>query len=140
MEANYPIHDLYIEMLETVAAASWRSLDTYSFDDHLLKRIGLIEIIEVSAGDSLPEFVRAQADELWTLLEGEAAFHWKDHRKESPTFSATHTLAADSPVRVLVPFGVEFRVSVQSDCTLLRVASHAADLADVQIRDSTTES
>lgn len=132
MEKKYPIHDLLIETLHALDAASWRSLQAYAFDDHLLKRIGVIESIEVTEGDALPAFLRSEADELWTLLQGRALFQWIDHREGSPTLHATHSLVADAPVRVLVPFGVEFQLAAQSDCTLLRISTHAGDLGELR--------
>jgi hypothetical protein len=136
LEANCPIHDLFIEKLELVGADSWSSLQAYIYEDHLLKRLGLIEWIQLVAGDSIPKFMRSQADELWTLIDGKAVFEWKDKRENSPTYNASHSLIAQSPLRLLVPFGVEFMVSAKTDCTLLRISSHAGALGEHQIQDS----
>jgi hypothetical protein len=128
LKSQFPIHDLYIDQISPGEAENWRSLPAYTFDDHLMKRVGLIEALEMSAGDVLPAFIRSEADELWTLIHGEASFEWRDQRQHSPTQGATHTLSADYPVRVLVPFGVQFSVSADSDCSFVRICSHAIDL------------
>lgn len=134
MEAPYPIHDLYIEPLNRTVSTSWRSLTAYAFADHLMKRIGLIELVELSAGDALPSLSRQKADELWTLIAGEVSFEWIDLRENSPTFNASHQVKSDSPLRVLVPFGVQFKVTADRDSSLLRISSHAADLEDIETR------
>jgi dTDP-4-dehydrorhamnose 3,5-epimerase-like enzyme len=133
VETRYPINDLYIYKLNQDQPGTWRSLKAYAFEDHLLKRIGLVELVELSAGDALPAFIRHQADELWILIEGQAIFSWQDQREASPTFKAAYSLDAESPIRVLVPFGVQFSVAAQTDCVLLRISSHAGDLASYQI-------
>lgn len=135
LKSQYPIHDLYIEKLSPGQERSWHSLLAYTFNDHLMKSIGLIELIEMSAGDELPAFVRSQADELWILFQGQARFEWRDQRKKSPTRGAAHSIDADSPVRMLVPFGVQFRVSAEAECSFLRVCSDAIDLAEDVLRD-----
>jgi hypothetical protein len=139
LDLQYPIHDLLIESIQTTEAQPWGSLPVYAFDDHLLKRIGLIEIIELREGDHLLPFMHSEADELWALLEGEANFRWQDRRESSPTLGAVHNLDAPSPVRVLVPFGVEFSISAKTDCKLLRISSQAVDLTQHQQPSETAE-
>lgn len=135
MKSQFSIHDLYIDEISPGEAHNLWELPAYAFDDHLMKRVGLIEVVEISAGDVLPAFVRSEADELWILIHGKARFKWRDQRQNSPTDGAVHTLNADSPVRVLVPFGVRFSMSAESDCSLLRISSHAIDLSDDVVQE-----
>jgi dTDP-4-dehydrorhamnose 3,5-epimerase-like enzyme len=129
VDTRYPINDLYILKLNQDQQETWRSLKAYAFENHLLKRIGLVELVELSAGDTLPAFIRHQADELWILYKGQANFHWQDQRESSPTFKEVYSLDAESPIRVLVPFGVQFSVTAKTYCNLLRISSHAGDLS-----------
>jgi dTDP-4-dehydrorhamnose 3,5-epimerase-like enzyme len=88
-------------------------------------------MIELKSGNSLPAFVREQADEVWVLFSGEAEFHWQDLRENSPTFNAVHKVRTDAPMRVLVPFGVRFNLSVLNDSALLRISTHPIKLNEL---------
>ena len=130
METEYPINDLFIQTISITQGDSLQTLCAYAFEDHLLKRIGSIEVIELDSGEDIPAFLRPQADELWVLLNGQARFEWHDRRESSPTFNAAHSFATASPVRVLVPFGVQFSLTAEQASRLLRICSHAGDIGD----------
>lgn len=130
METEYPIKDLFIQTISITQEDSIQTLCAYVFEDHLLKRIDSIEIIELKSGEAIPAFLRPQADELWVLLDGQARFEWRDRREGSPTFNAVHFLASSSSVRVLVPFGVQFSLTAERASRLLRVCSHAGHIKD----------
>lgn len=126
MDSPYPIHDLYIQELKHDSKDPARTLSVYSFELHLLKRIGLIEKIDLPAGSTMSAGVSLEADELWILTSGEAHFTWRDLRSNSPTFEQSYEMEFSSPVRVLVPFGVEFGISTRADAELFRISSSAS--------------
>lgn len=130
VESKYPINDLYIQSISKKQAHQIETLRAYAFEDHLLKRIGSIEFIELDSDERIPAFLRPQADELWVLLNGEAEFEWCDRRQDSPTLDAVHSFTAASPVRVLVPFGVQFSLTAKSASRFLRICSHAGAIED----------
>jgi hypothetical protein len=128
VETEYPINDLFIKTISLTQEDSFQTLCAYAFEDHLLKRIDSIEIIELKSGEAIPAFLRPQADELWVLLDGQVRFEWRDRREGSPTFNAAHFLTSSSPIRVLVPFGVQFNLTAERASRLLRICSHAGGI------------
>lgn len=131
MGSIYPIHDLHIQPLSVELSESLTSLPVYAFTDHLLKRVGVVELIELPGGNDMPAFAHQKADELWILIAGEVTFYWRDVRENSPTQEATHDLEASTPVQVLVPFGVRFSVTARRDSSLIRISTQEDSFAEL---------
>ena len=93
--------------------------------DHLLRRFGQAELVELRAGESFGPISRAVADEVWVVMEGDTEFHLTDLRPQSPTKEHRQSLRSRAPWLVLIPFGVEFSIHTPSPCRLLRFATHA---------------
>ena len=122
------IHDLFIKPLSREEFASGWRLPLLRYSDHLLRRFGLAEAIQLAAGASLGPIVRRRADEAWALLEGQVEFDWEDQREGSPTRGRRHSLRCDRPTLVLAPFGVAFSCrALDGPAMLVRLATHAED-------------
>jgi hypothetical protein len=120
-----PIHDLYIRTLEPRPSATGLSLTLLRHSDHLLRRFGFAEHLELEEGAQLAHPPRPVADEAWALVRGQVEFTWEDLRKDSPSFGQTHRLRTDVPTLVLVPFGVALRVTSGAASTaLVRFSTH----------------
>ena len=122
---EFAIHDLYVHRPEP---AQWGQALCFPLLDGstpLLYRIGYVDFLRLGAGTRTPLRVREAADELWTLLEGQALFHWHDLRPSSPTRGQRQRMILAAPCLALVPFGVAFGVRVQGGTALLmRLATH----------------
>lgn len=99
-------------------------LPILAFEDHLLRRFGRVEIVRLNPGLGF-RVLRIKADEVWTLIEGSADLRLEDTRAGSPTSGARQSVVAESPTRVLIPFGVRLHVSTASAAVLLRVMTHS---------------
>jgi dTDP-4-dehydrorhamnose 3,5-epimerase-like enzyme len=121
-----PIHDLRIEPLSVVEDGRSRVWTAMTAANSWLRRFGLAEVHHVSDGASASCRIRRKADEVWALLEGQAAFRWVDLRDGSPTKGKVHRWEADSPTLVLAPFGVAFSVEGHG-AWLLRLATHSEE-------------
>lgn len=121
-----PIHDLVVLRLAHEDRPSGRHLLLLRWSDHLLRRFALAEAVWVEPGEGEPPLrLRAVADEVWALVEGQAEFVWQDERPTSPTHGVRHRLVCREPTAVLVPFGVAFGVrALGAPALLVRLASH----------------
>lgn len=123
-----PIHDLFVKALSREDSPSGWRLPVLRYSDHLLRRFGLAEAIQLEAGRALGPAARGRADEAWALLEGQVEFTWEDRRAGSPTHGQRHSLRCDRPTLVLAPFGVAFSCrALEHSARLLRLATHAED-------------
>jgi hypothetical protein len=124
----FPIHDLFVKRLSPQSSAVGRRLPVLRYTDHLLRRFGMAEAIELNAGQSMGPQLRTVADEAWALVEGQVEFEWEDRREGSPTRGRVHRLRCNEPTLVLAPFGVAFACrAVDGPARLIRLASHAPD-------------
>lgn len=118
------IHDLLITKLDPRTSEAGWSLEALRYEDPLLHRIGLIEVVRLDPQARTPFRLRPRADEVWVLFEGNAHFMWHDQRADSPTQGEKQEHAADDPTRALMPFGVGFGVQAGPDgATLLRLTT-----------------
>lgn len=118
------IHDLVIDRLAAHSSETGWSLEALRYEDPLLHRIGLIEVVRLAPEARTPFRLRARADEVWILFEGEVQFQWHDFRDDSPTQGENQEHSAADPTRVLMPFGVGFGGEAGSaGARLLRVAA-----------------
>ena len=99
-------------------------------NDHILRRFGQVDVIKLVPNESLETHRVSGADEIWTVLEGEANLRLTDRREESPTVdqSMEIKLSEETPRAVLIPFGVLGQISSQAGAAVLRISSHADEL------------
>lgn len=94
---------------------------------HLLRRFGSIELMQIDKSAEEGYRVRGEADEILIPLKGAATLEALDLREGSPTQSNSMQidLSQEKGSAALVPFGVAYRISVESPADILRVASHS---------------
>jgi hypothetical protein len=126
-----PIHDLYVRPLTREATPGGWRLPVLRYTDHLLRRFGLAEVVELRPETAWGPQLRQVADEAWALVEGAVEFAWEDQREGSPTRGQLHNLRCQVPTLVLAPFGVAFSCrALQGPARLIRLATHAPDEID----------
>ena len=75
--------------------------------------------------------LRAVADEVYALLEGEIQCAWLDLRESSPGHERFVLTTFSDPVLLLVPFGVAFGLqAVGQPALVLRTATHSIQEKD----------
>jgi dTDP-4-dehydrorhamnose 3,5-epimerase len=135
MSVEFSIHDLYMRRLTLRSDKHAESLPLLRFEDHLLRRFGMAELIRPDSAAPGEMHVRSLADEIWILLEGQVEFAWRDLREGSPTVGSDDRLLCDEPTLVLAPFGVAFGYRpLSGPVTLLRFATHGeAEDEDIRV-------
>ena len=122
----FNIHDLYARPVSSISTERGKSWPLLRFEDHLLRRFGLAELVRALPGASPRLRARPVADEIWILIEGTAEFVWRDSRSDSPTQGREDRVEYAEPTLVLVPFGVAFGFrATKGPATLIRIATHA---------------
>lgn len=122
MKTNFAIADLAVMELTPRGSV----LTVLSENDPLLRRFGQVDVVALD-GSAPQTILRKKADEVWTVLEGEAHFSLVDHREDSPSFQqkVTVVLKAQSPQVLLIPFGVLGQVMSDTQTRCLRLTTHA---------------
>jgi hypothetical protein len=125
MPSDTPIHDLYLKRLRPQHDHDLTAWVPLRDDDHLLRRFGQVEVVQMGP-DARPLCrLRSVADEIWALLQGSAELRWRDFREVSPTQNESFGLKLSEPTLALVPFGVGFGLrSLQLGTTLVRISTH----------------
>lgn len=119
------IHDLYLRKIHAVDHDATFRLTVYQYEDHLLRDLKAVEYLTISPRSEFIMRVRDIADEVWTMIQGEASFHWQDKRANSPTYQDKFEYLTSSPLMMLVPFGVAFGYrAISQEVTLVRLATH----------------
>lgn len=120
------IHDLFTRPLEAEEKEGGRILTVLRYEDHLLRRFGLAQVVQSRRAEFGSPVARQVADEVWANIQGEAEFLLSDLREGSPTQGNQVLIRCDHPTMCLVPFGVAFSYRCLGDsCTLTRLATHA---------------
>ena len=103
-------------------------------NDHLLRRFGQVDLFQLNDGEKIA-VKRENADEVWSVISGRAVFELEDQRKDSPTHAVVEVvpLMGESPVALLVPFGVACNVTCEVGGSLVRITTHedGASFGDV---------
>lgn len=121
------IYDLVIQKLRGQETVVDQSLDAFRFSDHLLPRVGLVQVLNLTRGSGYGPERRKRSDELWVLVRGSCRFRCHDERANSPTSGGIHEVEADEPSRLLVPFGVTLTITCLEEALVLRFASYDGD-------------
>lgn len=123
MPSQYPIADMHVFPLTRAAGRLTLLRET----DHLLRRFGLLELIDLVAGDGTEFTLRAEADRFLFSLSGSAIVSLLDLRETSPSNGerAEFILDADNPQGLLVPFGVACSLEAKSPARLILLSTHS---------------
>jgi hypothetical protein len=125
MSDGFAIHDVFARPLVSHPSERGEGWALLRFEDHLLRRFGLAELLRLEPDGSPQLRARPAADEVWILIEGAAEFAWHDLRPGSPTEGREDHLTCDKPTLVLAPSGVAFGYrALGGRATLVRFATH----------------
>jgi hypothetical protein len=125
MSDGFAIHDVVARPLVRLPSERGEAWPLLRFEDHLLRRFGLAELVRIEPESSPEMRARPAADEIWVLTEGRAEFAWRDLRPGSPSEGREDRLTCDVPTLVLAPFGVAFGCrALGGRATLVRFATH----------------
>lgn len=128
------IHDAIVQRLEWKPVSGLSTLPVLSFEDHLLRRFGLVEILAMKQGQDVEYPPRHHADEVWIMISGDMTFELEDLREDSPTFKVVQVGRYRQPVRVLIPFGVKNSIHAKGASTVVRLATHGRAVAKFEPR------
>lgn len=95
--------------------------------DHLLRRFGLLELVDLAPGIDAAFNLRAEADEIWAPVDGAVELSLVDQRPQSPSYGVGMQLTLDAadPQAVLIPFGVAHAFAAAAPARLLRLSTHS---------------
>jgi len=119
----YPIADMHIFPLALAAGR----LTLLRNSDHLLRRFGQLDLLEIAAGQRLDLPVRGEADCFLFPVSGAVNAALLDLRPSSPSQGAkvAVALSADEPKGLLVPFGVACSLQAESQAVLIQLSTHS---------------
>lgn len=123
MPSEFPIADMLVFPLARVGG----SLRLLREADHLLRRFGQLELLDLAAGSRSESQVRAEADRFLFPISGRVAAHLLDLRAGSPSHGAhaSFNLSEDELQGVLVPFGVACALHAESNSRVLVLSTHS---------------
>ncbi|UCD99654.1 MAG: hypothetical protein JSV42_02680, partial [Chloroflexota bacterium] len=81
MIPSYAIPDVYVLDLERIEGRLVLLRD----NDHLLRRFGQVEYINLEEGQETNFVLRVVADEIWSVIGGEVTLTLVDKRDDSPS-------------------------------------------------------
>lgn len=123
MPADTPITDLLVLPLQPEEGG----LTLLSNQQHLLRRFGQLQLLELAPGQRSAASLKGEADRFYFVIAGEARIALEDLREHSPSRGAKDevTLAAEQPQGLLAPFGVAVRLSSERGARVIVVSTHS---------------
>lgn len=123
MPSQYPIADMHVFPLTREAGR----LTLLREKDHLLRRFGQLELMDLDVGEQTEFTLRAEADRFLFSIKGSVTATFLDLRAASPSkgVRAEFTLDADQPQGMLVPFGVACSLAASSAARLIILSTHS---------------
>ncbi len=123
MPAEYPISDMHVFPLDRADGR----LRLLRENDHLLRRFGQLELIDLAAGGQGEFEICAEADRFFFPVGGRARAHLLDLREGSPSHGVHTTVLLDEaePSGVLIPFGVACGLYAELDSRLIILSTHS---------------
>ena len=95
--------------------------------DHLLRRFGQLDLLDLAAGQRADLAIRGEADRFLFAIRGQVTLTLLDLRETSPTRRARVDLplSAEQPQGVLVPFGVAASLAASTQARLIQLSTHS---------------
>jgi len=123
MPSAYPIYDMHVFQLQR----SEGGLPLLREKDHLLRRFGQLELMDLAAGKQTEFALRAEADRFLFVTSGRARVQLIDLRAGSPSQGVHTSLLLDEaePRGLLVPFGVACAIYAEVDARLIVLSTHS---------------
>jgi hypothetical protein len=128
MPSQPAISDMHIFPL-TVSGTRWTLLRD---NDHLLRRFGQLDLIDLNAGQETDFELRAEADRFLFAINGRAEARLLDLRPGSPSLGSRVTILLDTedPQGLLLPFGVACGLYAPIDARLIILSTHGENHID----------
>lgn len=128
MPSKYPIADMHKFPLGRKAGR----LVLLREADHLLRRFGQLEILDLAPGERTDFTLRSEADRFLFPADGSVTATLLDLRETSPSKNARaeFALSASDPHGLLVPFGVACSLSATEAARLIVLSTHSASHPD----------
>ncbi|MEX1071774.1 MAG: hypothetical protein WEC37_04025 [Anaerolineales bacterium] len=126
---NQPaISDMHVFPL-TVAGGTWTLLRD---NDHLLRRFGQLDLLDMTTGQETDFELRAEADRFLFAINGRAEARLLDLRPGSPSLGTRITVVLDTedPQGLLLPFGVACALYATTDFRLIILSTHSETHAE----------
>ncbi len=123
MPSEYAIADMHVFPLQRQQG----QLTLLRNSDHLLRRFGQLDVIDIKAGQQTDYTVRAEADRFLFVMDGAAELSLFDMRTQSPSNGerVALSLKAHDPKGVLVPFGVACMLAASADARVISLSTHS---------------
>ncbi|MEX1071012.1 MAG: dTDP-4-dehydrorhamnose 3,5-epimerase family protein [Anaerolineales bacterium] len=123
MPEMLPISDVHLFPL-TVSAGRWKLL---SEEDHLLRRFGQLELLDLDASQETDFELRAEADRFLFAINGRARAQLLDLRTSSPSLGERVNISLDTENAqgLLLPFGVACALYAETDSRLIVLSTHS---------------
>jgi hypothetical protein len=120
---KYPISDMHVFDLTLTGGI----LTFLREKDHLLRRFGQLDLLDLSPNEKTDFTLRAEADRFFFPINGAVTVNMIDLRCESPTHGGRTNISFDSakPQGLLVPFGVACSLEVKAAARLIILSTHA---------------
>lgn len=96
-------------------------------NDHLLRRFGQLDLLDLTAAQETDFELRAEADRFLFAINGRAEARLLDLRIGSPSLGARVTVVLDTedPQGLLLPFGVACGLYAPIDARLIILSTHS---------------
>jgi len=120
---KYPISDMHVFDLSQAG----ESLTLLREKDHLLRRFGQLDLLELSPNEKTDFILRAEADCFLFSINGAVAVTMVDLRSTSPTHGGRANISLDiaKPQGLLVPFGVACSLEARGAARLIVLSTHS---------------
>jgi hypothetical protein len=125
MQSPNPISDVYLFDL----GQSEGRLTLLSEHQHLLRRFGQLELVDIAPGQRIEAPAPAETDRFCFVLDGVVVAHLEDQRGQSPSQGASMDVAleASQPRGLLMPFGVGASIHSEAGARLLMLSTYAPE-------------
>jgi hypothetical protein len=120
---KYPISDMHLFDLSRDGG----SLTLLREKDHLLRRFGQLELLDLSPTEITDFILRAEADRFLFSISGTVTVTMIDLRSTSPTHGGRANISLDSakPQGLLIPFGVASSLEARGAARLIILSTHS---------------
>lgn len=123
MPAKFLISDMHLFSLQRTEGGTVLLRES----DHMLRRFGQLEILDLLAGEKTEFTLRAEADRFVFVISGRCEIKLIDLREHSPSMGVRTRLAldAENPKGLLVPFGVACSMGAVTAARLVHLSTHS---------------
>jgi hypothetical protein len=123
MPTEYSIADMHVFPLKRQAGR----VSLVKDNDHLLRRFGALELIDLASGEQTEFTSRAEADRFLFPVSGEFMVNLVDLRESSPSKGKRTEIRvkSDEPQGILIPWGVACSLSTSNASRLIILSTHS---------------